>query len=340
MKRWINLLTLLLGIQIVLGVALLATNQQADFSQAGPLFTADLANADQWVIADEDGNTVTLKNVDGKWVLPDLHALPADSSKLTDAVAKLGKLKRGWPVARTPEAHERFKLTDGKHVRKVVVKKGDDTLASFYLGTSPTFKRIHLRLDGDDNVYAIDFAAYELPAKASDWLDTQVAAVDPDSLTRIEGKDFTLARDGDSWKVSPIPDGKVQDDKGVDALLDDLKTLSVLDVLGTEAKPEYGLDAPVVKWTLTPKSGEPITFTLGKHKDGWYALRRSDQPVIFKVAAYIGDKLAAKGIGPLTKEAPTDEDKAAEPKGEAPEGDAQASDSAEAGHSGQEGAAQ
>ncbi|WP_369600076.1 DUF4340 domain-containing protein [Hahella sp. SMD15-11] len=304
MKRWISWLSVLLGVQVLLSAALLWSGQKASFNQVEPLFASPLAEADKIVIHDEDGNEVTLVRDGETWKLPDLYDLKADQSKLRKALETLSGLKRGWPVARTETSHERFKVTDKVHVRKITFYKGDSPWQTVYLGTSPAFKRIHLRKDGETEVYAVDFAAYELPAKASDWLDTRVAAVDTDALSRIEGPDFALVRDGDQWKLEKVPEGKVQDDKGVESLLDDLKTLSILDVLGKAPEPEYGLDSPVVNWTLTPRSGAPFTLRLGKHKDGWYALQRSDMPLVYKVAAYVGDKLAAMGIGPLTKAAP------------------------------------
>lgn len=63
--------------------------------------------------------------------------------------------------------------------------------------------------------------------------------------------------------------------------------LNYLEVLGTEARPEYRMDNPVVRFTVQPREGKPREFLIAKLADSEdYVLKASDQPWYFKVGAW------------------------------------------------------
>lgn len=64
-------------------------------------------------------------------------------------------------------------------------------------------------------------------------------------------------------------------------------TLNYLEVLGTEAKPEYQMDNPVVRLTVRPREGKPREFLIAKLADSAdYVLKASDLAWYFKVGAW------------------------------------------------------
>ncbi|MFA0040120.1 hypothetical protein AB4423_25970 [Vibrio chagasii] len=72
-----------------------------------------------------------------------------------------------------------------------------------YVGTSPCFKRSHIRQE-DDDVYALELSAYEASAKDSGWLDKSLLALP--SVKRIKGEDFELSKEDDTrnWSGAPL----------------------------------------------------------------------------------------------------------------------------------------
>ncbi|MFA0039029.1 DUF4340 domain-containing protein [Vibrio chagasii] len=73
-----------------------------------------------------------------------------------------------------------------------------------YVGTSPGFKRSHIRQEEDDDVYALEFSAYKASTKDSDWLDKSLLALP--SVKRIKGENFELIKEDDTrnWSGAPL----------------------------------------------------------------------------------------------------------------------------------------
>ena len=68
--------------------------------------------------------------------------------------------------------------------------------------------------------------------------------------------------------------------------------LNYLEVLGTEAKPAYQMDNPVVRLTVQPREGKPREFLIAKLADSEdYVLKASDHPWYFKVGAWAVKRL-------------------------------------------------
>ena len=68
--------------------------------------------------------------------------------------------------------------------------------------------------------------------------------------------------------------------------------LNYLEVLGTEAKPEYQMDNPVARLTVQPREGSPREFLIAKLADSEdYVLKASDHPWYFKVGAWAVKRL-------------------------------------------------
>ena len=63
-------------------------------------------------------------------------------------------------------------------------------------------------------------------------------------------------------------------------------------VLGTDTKPEYGLEEPELVIGLQHKGGEELEYRLGKHENGNdYVLKASSRPEYFRLPGYAGDAL-------------------------------------------------
>lgn len=197
MGYWQKVLTILLVVQILLAIAVFAWERNAKPElQAQPLLATNAGDADKIIIRDANAS-VTLLKVDGSWQLPDLQNLPADTQKLTELLDKLKGTKLTWPVTTSKTSHERFEVSDGKFQRRVEWYQGDSKLDEVLLGTSPGFKKVHLRKHNDEAVYAVQLNSFEFATGKNDWLKKDLLAVA--APQQITGGAYSLQKSGDNW---------------------------------------------------------------------------------------------------------------------------------------------
>ena len=190
-----------------------------------PFLSFDAAAIDALTVANNDG-TVTLAKTDAGWELPD--GIPADASKVDEVVEKLANAAGGWPVASQASTAERFEVTEENHQRHLVLAAGEETIADFYLGTSPGYRKAHARLVDDDDIYAITFSNYEAGVKASDWLDKSLLRAEG-SIAAVERVDaFALTKDEEgTWSAA---NGAILDQGKVETFAGRFTGLSVLGI--------------------------------------------------------------------------------------------------------------
>lgn len=132
------------------------------------------------------------------------------------------------------------------------------------------------------DVDAKDSAAKDTGQK--DGAQQAAATGQTGAVEKADGADAGAgaAADDGGW----VAEGLAADERlagaAVDKLLDQLADLRFVEVRGREAKPEYGLDEPVLTLTLTRATGEPVTYRLGKAQDADdYTLQTSSRPELF-----------------------------------------------------------
>ena len=330
MEKTIRILAIVLVAQLLLAVGMSLTGPNLAAAHPDtPLFTLGDRPVDHLTIEGPDGARVVLAKQGEGWVLPDNGGYPADQTRVDTLLGRLEGLQRGLPVATTPGALKRFKVSDDSFERRVLLAHGDDTLATLYLGSSPGMHHVHARSSKDDAVYAVDFAVYEAPDKAADWEDKSVLQFPQDSLETIDVAGLTLHRlpaaaavkgadksgaDGEgkpavtaAWQVDGAGQGEVVNPAGAQDLAGKLAQLRIGAVLGTEAKPDYGLDKPALTLDVTRKGGEQSsTYRLGPTgKEGYAVLKSSARPEYFRVPGYTADALIkAAGRTQLVQAAP------------------------------------
>jgi hypothetical protein len=321
MEKTIRILTIVLVAQLLLAVGMSLTGPNLVAAHPDtPLFTPGDKPVDHITIEGPEGARVVLAKQDKGWVLPDNGGFPADQAQVDTLVSRLESLKRGLPVATSSGALTRFKVSDESFERRVLLAHGDDTLTTLYLGSSPGMHHVHARTGKDDAVYDVDFAVYEAPDKVDDWENKAILQFPEDTLETIEVAGLTLHRapataadkgagkpaPEASWQVDAAGQGEVVNPAGAQDLAGKLAQLRIGAVLGTEAKPEYGLDKPVLTLNVTRKGGGKLEYQLGPTgKEGYAVLKSSARPEYFRVPSYTADALIkAAGRAQLVQAAP------------------------------------
>ena len=203
LNLWQKRLTILLIVQVLLVIGLLAYQQNSRVQvNAQPLLSVGIADIDRMVIQDAS-NKATLQKTGDQWQLPELQQLPVDKQKLDDILQKLDGTKLSWPVTTTASSHERFEVSDSKFQRHIELFQGDSKKAELWLGTSPGFKKIHLRRAGEEQVYAVELTSFEFASEAKDWLP--LASLQDRAIyyaQRIPDIDLSLIEHGNCYFVT------------------------------------------------------------------------------------------------------------------------------------------
>lgn len=292
MNRFNQLLGTALAVQIVIAGGLYYGSQPpaADQIQMA-LLNTEKSQIDRIAIYEGNGNTAVISKVDGRWLLPDYHQLPANQSKVLDILNTLETTKSGWPVATTESSRERFEVADNNFQKKVTLSQGDNEIQTLYLGTSPGFKQAHVRRAGEDEIYAVRLNSYDLPPQHASWLDKNLLQP-TGNITSLKGTDFSFNKQGDEWQLTQ---GEGE------ALTDEIKkitsTLENLNVQSAKTKSSEETD-----YELTVKAAED-TLTYRFFKDGGdHFVRRDDIPQAFKINPSDYEKITKQTRAKLVKQ--------------------------------------
>ncbi len=300
MKKMTVILSAVLLIQVILaGILFSQDHEMGAFQSSEKLLGLELAGLDQIFIETED-KKISLKKQQGKWILPEHFNAPADSKKIQKLAERLLALPVSWPVATSEDSAARFKVAKDQFVRKISFAKLGENLKTLYLGSSPGFKKIHARVEGQNDIFSIEFAAYEAPVNVDDWVDKNLLAIDIESLNKVETDKFSLTKKDDAWQVDNLQEGKLGHQEKIKTWLEKLAKIQYNGILGTEAKPEYGLDKAVTTLKLMPKSGDVITIAIGKMAND-YVIKSSHQPFYFKASQYQVQALLDANVDTLSE---------------------------------------
>ncbi len=287
MNKTIKMLTVLLAVQVILIAGIwLKDVSSTNAAPAAALLDVDFRQVDGIVLAGKDKTTVLTKNATD-WKLPEHGDLLAQQDKVGDLLDSLKELKGGWPVATTDSAAERFEVADDNALRKITLKQGDKELGTLLAGTSPGFRKVHVRLPGESEVYAVEFALYEAPADSNDWIDKSLLKFNGDvKKVQVWGLEATREGSGDekSWALSQLPEGHEVDGDAIDSWVGNFTSLNVSGLVDDETAKsiEAGEPALVAKLSDDEQSVEYRVF----RKDDKSFVKSSASDHLFEMADY------------------------------------------------------
>jgi hypothetical protein len=284
--------------QLALAVVLFNTGKQAATPINEPLLTFDSAAVNKLEIVGE-GETLLLQKNGAQWQLGE--DLPVPNERMTEILKLMADLRTGWPVANTKDAHKRFQVTDDSFVRKIRLLHDDKELAMMYLGNAPSFRSVHLRAAGSEEIHALKFDDTLLPMSRDAWLDPNLLRPKGDILALQVGERKVSKTDGQWPSAAPAAEAPAvgaEQPAPAAAVFDSAafaKALEEITVLGV-ADQEAEFDAPVtanpaaqddksllkLAWTVTTSEGSYEYQLLGKQEQ--YYLRRNDNDHSFRIS--------------------------------------------------------
>jgi hypothetical protein len=291
MNRWSILLGICLAIQIGLAVVVnLARTDYGAFEPMETILSFNSKTVDSIHIQGDD-KRVELTKQEGRWRVSLLNHFQADQDKVEAFLDKLAELKKGWPVATTTAAAKRFKVAEKNFERKIALFRGSENMATLYIGTSPSFQKVHARNRDEESVYAVQFNDYDAGAKPEDWIDKEILKHQASDILRVQLPDFSLSRQDENLFVEGLDENTEETvTEEAERLLRKIAGLGIRTVLGGEATFESNQEQPVFKYTLVLSSGDSEEYVFSKPKDaGHYILKTSYREEYFEVDDWIVD---------------------------------------------------
>lgn len=231
-------------------------------------------------ITDAKSNKLRLERLDGGWRVGDY---PANAAKVEAMLVKLGETQAPWPIATSSEAQTRFEVAQDKFQRRLQLYQGDRLDSDLLFGTSPGFRRVHVRAAASNPVYSIDFANHELPLGADDWLDRGLFALGSDitSLQRLDH--FSLVQvdaSDDRWELNGGPANPAEV-AGLVGRFADLQVLGSV-VFEGQLTASFAIGA----------NGQDYRYAVYHNAEmDKYYITRDDQPGRFEMASYIAEQM-------------------------------------------------
>ena len=275
-----NILIGLFVVQVIV-VALLLVFKSGGVQSPEAFLEFEVLGVDRFVIASSD-ETIEVSKDGERWVLPDGN--PADAEKVDRVLEKLAESGADWPVATTQSAAKRFEVTDSTFQKHISIYSGDEMVADLYLGTSPSFRKVHARHVSRNDIYAIEFSNYEAGTSPSAWLDKKLLQPSGSILSFERIGSYKLVQDDGNW----ITESDTElDESKVRSFMDRFESLTVFELSDLE------LTEATTNTQFAIEDDEGVYLLTIYHFDvanDWVAVsdRRGSQ---YGVASYIGSEL-------------------------------------------------
>ena len=297
MNRTNRILAVVLAVQIVL-VAVVLWPKPASVAGGESLFAGlETEQITQLTISDETGKQIKLAKEMGNWVLPEADDYPCLGNKVSEFLEKIVALKTNRLVTQTPASHKRLKVADDAFERRIELELADGTTHRLYLGASPSYGAIHVRADGQDEVYLASLSASEAGVNASNWVDTLYFSVAQDQIVALtlenaNGRFEFEKDDAGTWMMKDLAADETLNENNVTGLASRVSSLRMLRPLGKTERDDYGLQEPNAIVTFETRDGEgntkAYTIRVGakSDEDNSCVVISSESPYYVRVSEY------------------------------------------------------
>ncbi len=280
--RGLNLkLGFLLVVQILIAAVLLGMQAHDRQHEDRPLLPVSFSEVDEIRILEQGKAPVVLKKEDN-WVLPEQQNLPVDAGRIQELENALSSVRLGWPVAQSSSSATRFKVSENAFNRKVELLDDGKPQLTFYLGTSPGYRKQHLRLVSENEIFAAQLALHVFNSNDQSWLDKSVLALNGDmQKARVGNLNFSLEEN--EWRAQEEAKAFDADSEKLQTWLNRFKTLRVQALADEDALKSLDLNAPSLQVSITSNE-QTTTYDFFKSEDDHFI--RKDGGHVFRLAAH------------------------------------------------------
>lgn len=293
--------------QLFLSILWFASEDKFSVYQANEnLLDLKLSSIDTITIRNSDQQQLGLQKVGKQWQVPDYYRVVVDDHKFTKVIDDLLTIKTNWPIASTTEAATRFKVAEDKFETQIVFKKQDQIIDTIFLGTAPSFRKVHLRKAGQDEIYSLELNTYEFSTAGKDWMSKDLLKFDSNEKVKIKSNDLVLLHQAGKWLLEDQAENQKTLQEPTKTLINQLSNLSYTEIIGDSLKDEYGFSEPDLVIAITDKADNSHKLIFAKSEDGNYIGKSSDYPYYFKVSEYSFQAILDTTPASLIAEIPDD----------------------------------
>jgi hypothetical protein len=234
---------------------------------------------------------------------------PADKDATKAAFEALTKMEFDNVVS--DQKSRQGELEVGEDGLRVVVKKGDKTLADLRIGKTAN-QMTMVRVEGKNEVWSTSgIFKYQFDKDTNGWRDKSITSFDEKDADKLQveskgGAKIVLRKPApldagaaatewqlveSSVKVEPL-------DKSVaTSIVSQLATWKANDFADNAKPEETGLDSPELTVTVTLRNGKEQTVLIGKKKgEEDFYVKRADKPQVFLVKKYSIERVNKRPI--------------------------------------------
>jgi len=208
-------------------------------------------------ITDDNAKTIVLRREGGGWLVG-ADKFPGNGGKIERIIKKIAALRQNRLVARSKGSRVRLKVGDELFNRKITLSTAAGQKFTFFLGTAPSSKSVHLRREGDDNIYQVSgLSTWQLGVDNPSWWQTKYVDIKPEDLTALslKGKEnIELSRAGKkAWQAAGAGAGQVVNKPRLNRLISTVCALDITSYQAADFKPS-GKAVAVITYKLGAKS--------------------------------------------------------------------------------------
>jgi len=254
-------------------------------------------------VTGDDDQSVKLARVDGRWVLPEAGEYPAIEENVTTLLQAVAGLKAERRVTQTSGSHARLQVAGDEFNRRLELELADGTRRVLYVGSAPSYGAVHVRAEGQDDVYLTSaLTAQDAGVAATDWVERTYFSVPSDDVIALTLENangtFRFAREGEEWAMDGLEGAESFDANNFRTILTRATSVSLLRPLGQEEQADYGMDEPSAVVTLETGGDAPRSYTLtvgGQDAgDSSYVVKSSESPYYVRVSEFTVSDLVTR----------------------------------------------
>ncbi len=266
MKQYTSLLSVILLIQLVITGLLFSADSNMDDVSARVLLNVNESDLDKIQII-EDNDELTLIKREGSWRLEKYPELPIVDEKIAALTNDLANMHVTWPITSTKSSHERFKVTQENFNKHIVFTNTYGNSQALLLGASPGFKQLYARNIQEDDVFTIEYSAYQLSTEENNWLDKSLLSVH--GINKISHPVINLAKKEKKWQLTKpavLKEQQALDTENITDLANQLTRLSVSGI----ANESYEATNQLV---IYDEKNKEYIYSFASQDDGYFVKR-------------------------------------------------------------------